>query len=495
MSGVLALMSSTALSSILPVWSADFTAITTLPAQVTFSRAGNAMMYGTTGVLTYAPNNLLLNTATLSTQSVTTVAANYIISFYGTGSVVLSGTKSATINGTGAGNQVYLAFTATAGTLTATVSGSVTSAVLALVTYETTPRTNDQVINTSAAYYGPRFDNPGGTAAGLLVEESRTNYFLQSGSLSNASWSLQYTTLPASGTTDPTGATATKMLLTAASATHGIQQQVIGAAGAYSQSWYVKYGNNQWVGIGFYDGGWVGVAFDLVNHVVGNNSTGVAGTITAVGSGWYRITATYTAAGANPYGGLFLSNSNVFQAVYTGAGTEYVYLGLSQMEIGAFTTSYVPTVAATVTRAAESVTSTNGTLTGAQAWIVETGSLQAATASTLLGINTSIGLGESSSNYLTTTYGGTQTSGATATWTGNMRGGIAWDSTPRVAISLNGGTVVSAANSTSAPTTLTFGSTNSGASAFINGYLRKAAAYATLTNTQLATKSVVGAAF
>ena len=81
--------------------------------------------------------NQLLNSATLSTQNVSVYAVPYILSFYGTGTVTLSGAFSGSLVGTGAGNRVYLAFTPTAGTLTLTVSGSVTSAMLEWVV--TTP--------------------------------------------------------------------------------------------------------------------------------------------------------------------------------------------------------------------------------------------------------------------------------------------------------------------------------------------------------------------
>ena len=68
--------------------------------------------------------NLLLATATLSTQSVTSLATNYTLSFTGTGTVTLSGTATGVLS---AGSNT---FTATAGTLTLTVSGSVTLADL-----------------------------------------------------------------------------------------------------------------------------------------------------------------------------------------------------------------------------------------------------------------------------------------------------------------------------------------------------------------------------
>lgn len=78
-----------------------------------------------------ARKNILLATETLSTQSVTTLAATYTLSFIGTGSVTLSGTATGTLTGNGT-DRVSLTFTPTAGTLTLTVSGSVTKAQLEL---------------------------------------------------------------------------------------------------------------------------------------------------------------------------------------------------------------------------------------------------------------------------------------------------------------------------------------------------------------------------
>ena len=71
--------------------------------------------------------NILLNSATGTTQSVTVSATAYTLSFYGTGTVTLSGASTAgPLVGTGANNRVSLTFTPTAGTLTLTVSGTVT---------------------------------------------------------------------------------------------------------------------------------------------------------------------------------------------------------------------------------------------------------------------------------------------------------------------------------------------------------------------------------
>lgn len=74
--------------------------------------------------------NLLLNSATLATQTCTVTAATHTLSFYGTGSVTLSGAATGTLTGTGAGNRVSLTFNPAAGALTLTVSGTVTSGQL-----------------------------------------------------------------------------------------------------------------------------------------------------------------------------------------------------------------------------------------------------------------------------------------------------------------------------------------------------------------------------
>jgi hypothetical protein len=80
-----------------------------------------------------ARTNLLLNSATLSTQSATVTAVAHTLHFTGTGTITLTGASTAgPLVGTGAGeaNRVSLPFTPTAGSLTLTVSGTVTNAQL-----------------------------------------------------------------------------------------------------------------------------------------------------------------------------------------------------------------------------------------------------------------------------------------------------------------------------------------------------------------------------
>lgn len=77
-----------------------------------------------------ARTNLVFPSATLTTQTRTVTAVAHTLSFYGTGTIVLSGVHSATLTGTGANNRVSLTFTPTAGSLILTVTGTVTNAQL-----------------------------------------------------------------------------------------------------------------------------------------------------------------------------------------------------------------------------------------------------------------------------------------------------------------------------------------------------------------------------
>jgi hypothetical protein len=73
-----------------------------------------------------ARTNAIIQSDTLTTQTITVTAAARALSFYGTGTVVLSGAHSATVNGTGAyPARTSLIFTPTAGSLTLTVTGTV----------------------------------------------------------------------------------------------------------------------------------------------------------------------------------------------------------------------------------------------------------------------------------------------------------------------------------------------------------------------------------
>jgi hypothetical protein len=73
--------------------------------------------------------NLVLNSATVTTQTIASLAQVYTLSFYGTGTITLSGTHTAIIVGTGTTRRTYT-FTAIVGALVLTVSGTCTNGQL-----------------------------------------------------------------------------------------------------------------------------------------------------------------------------------------------------------------------------------------------------------------------------------------------------------------------------------------------------------------------------
>ena len=149
----------TATERVLPRMALDFTTAT-LDPRVTFTRTGNtATVTNSSGVIVainadlprfdFNPTTLvcngllieetrtnlllnsLLNGTNLSTQIVVTTAVAHTLSFYGSGQIVLTGTSSATVTGTGAyPNRRTLTFTPTVGALTLTVTGTVQYAQL-----------------------------------------------------------------------------------------------------------------------------------------------------------------------------------------------------------------------------------------------------------------------------------------------------------------------------------------------------------------------------
>jgi hypothetical protein len=100
-----------------------------------------------------AATNLLLNSAALSTQTVTVAAVPYTLSFYGTGTITLSGASTAgPLVGTGPlPSRASLTFTPTAGALTLTVSGDVVFAQLETGTARTSPIVTEGTALTRAA--------------------------------------------------------------------------------------------------------------------------------------------------------------------------------------------------------------------------------------------------------------------------------------------------------------------------------------------------------
>jgi hypothetical protein len=236
-------------------------------------------------------------------------------------------------------------------------------------------RTNAQGLIEVVSTDTPRFEHSYNSSTGsvnslgLLVEESRSNLTTYSEQFNDASWGKARSSVSANSVTSPDGTTTADTLTedTSASDIHGVFKSFSATSGTtYTLSVFFKSKERTNIVLAFDSG----AGF---NHLAAfSSSTGTVGTtfgspsatsITAYPNDWYRCSmsaaATSTAL-ANAV--ILLSTDNtVGGRFYTGNGTSGIYLWGAQLEAGSFPTSYIPTVASTVTRSADSasITGTN----------------------------------------------------------------------------------------------------------------------------------------
>jgi hypothetical protein len=214
----------------------------------------------------------------------------------------------------------------------------------------------------TAASGVPRFDhNPvTGESLGLLVEEARTNLLRQSSDLTTASWTLTSVTRTANSTTAPDGTnTAVKIASTTGTFLSALEQSSVSVTAVPTTfSCYAKAAEASWFCLVGIQAGEAIAYFNLATGALGTRSAGTAHSITPVGNGWYRCSVTCASASSTRWGFFPGSADNTLTPAPIGNG---VHVWAPQLEAGAFPTSYIPTVASTVTRAADvaSITGAN----------------------------------------------------------------------------------------------------------------------------------------
>ena len=204
---------------------------------------------------------------------------------------------------------------------------------------------------TSTAYYGPRFDYDPVTLApkGLLIEEQRTNLLTYSEDFTNAAWFKDANRGSfATNAVSPSGSV-TAQTLTAGSANFGYAYRTVTTTigSSYAFSFYAKAGTSNFAYLEM-----CGLSASYVNltTLAVSAASGVTITATSVGSGWVRIVGVATASATShvfSFGGSAASGSQAFPS-----GNTVLFYG-AQLEAGSFATSYIPTVASQVTRAAD----------------------------------------------------------------------------------------------------------------------------------------------
>ena len=252
------------------------------------------------------------------------------------------------------------------GSLTATVSGSNGAIFWGAQLEVGSTATAYMVSGATNGFRAVPVVSGSATPKGLLIEEQRTNLVTYSEDFSNAAWNKFNTTISSNAITSPDGTvTADKIIESATTSTHYAANTRVAVNGTvYTTSVYLKMAERRYAVLDMTDGltGGVYVYVDLQTGVItqsvvaGGSWTNASATITNSGNGWYRVSVTGT-LGANNTATPLISTSNSPTGgetpSYTGDGTSGIYAWGTQLEAGSFATSYLPTLAASVTRSAD----------------------------------------------------------------------------------------------------------------------------------------------
>ena len=223
----------------------------------------------------------------------------------------------------------------------------------------------DVVRATTATYVGSdgliktalanevRFDYTNGTCPSILVEPQRTNLLLRSEEFDNASWTKVRATITSNLTASPDGnLTADRISCNETSNNGCFIRQTTSLTTERTTSIFVKPNTAKYFQIHRDFGS--GVVFDLINGTI-KQSVGATGTITEYANGWYRCTATFSVSGLSLF---IVGNASMTVTDWFSTINESLFIWGAQLEAGSNATSYIPTVASTVTRNADAISKT-----------------------------------------------------------------------------------------------------------------------------------------
>jgi hypothetical protein len=361
------------------------------------------------------------------------------------------------------------------------------SSVTAYQVTTTQPITNYIPVLLTAAAGVARFEhNPTtGESLGLEIEEQRTNLATYSELFNNiAFWNYTNVSIVTTANISPSGTqTAQKIVETATNASQrlGNFSLTVTNGAAYTLSIYAKAAERNWIRLGgdnFNGSVWFNLSSGTVGTV--NASTTVTGySINSVGNGWYRCIVSFVIPTTLPYFTYTIGNADNV-GTYTGNGYSGIYLWGAQMEAGAFSTSYVPTVASQVTRSADSASMTGANFsswyrTDEGSFYLGFSTADSGGAEFLSGQGTAAALLYSSSSLDMKTFNGTSGISTANTYALNTsaKAALSYNTTARSLV-LNAGTVVTSTSGIQTLTQLTIGQSFG---SFMNGNISKIAYY------------------
>ena len=296
-----------------------------------------------------------------ATNSATLPASSFLITSFGNGWYKCSISQAANATGTG----TYAAYLSKDG-VASTYTGNGTDGLFIYGAQLEQGSTATSYFPTTTRLNIPRIDYTSGEGA-ILVEGQRTNLALYSEQFDNAYWSKSGATVSANVTTSPDGTiNADSLIESVLNENHKIFRNItsILASTPYSYSIKVKPNGRQWIFFSQFGLDNSRIWFDVQNAQVGTISNASASTtysnakIETLTNGWVNISFTFTTTFTVFYNHILLASANGINTTYLGDGTSGVYLWGAQLEAGSYATSYIPTVASSVTRNADVISKT-----------------------------------------------------------------------------------------------------------------------------------------
>jgi hypothetical protein len=206
--------------------------------------------------------------------------------------------------------------------------------------------------------------------ANLLLEPQRTNVCLWSEQFDQSPWTVNSIGITINNTTAPSGLLTAEKIRVISGQPVGsshIQQNISKAASAlaYSCSAYFKAAElnsgRLFVRDSISAANNANAQFNLSTGVISIAATAngtfssASATITNVGNGWYRCTLNFTSSTDTV---LQFRIGTADTIITTGNGIDGIFVWGAQLELGAYSTSYIPTTSTSVTRNADVISKT-----------------------------------------------------------------------------------------------------------------------------------------